>query len=287
MVPAKPPRATAARGVAASVAAALRFVARGSFAGTISFLITGDEEAAAVDGTVKLLAWAKERGEAFDHCLLGEPTSAESLGDMIKNGRRGSLTGHLTLLGRQGHVAYPNLADNPLKRLAAACQALYTPALDEGTEHFSPSNLEIVTVDVGNPAANVTPAQAKLVFNIRFNDRWNAESLAAELRQRLEKAIGAKTFELAFDPSNADAFLTAPGDFTQMVSDAIFEITQQKPKLSTTGGTSDARFIKNYCPVIEFGPTGKTMHAVDECVRVDELEALSSIYVRVLERYFS
>ena len=214
------------------------------------------------------------------------PLPPRLLGDTIKNGRRGSLTGRLTLFGRQGHVAYPNLADNPLRRLAAACHALYTPALDAGTEHFSASNLEIVTVDVGNPATNVIPSQAKLVFNVRFNDRWTAESLAVELGRRLDAAIDAKTFELKFDPSNADAFLTAPGDFTQTVSDAIFEVTQQKPKLSTTGGTSDARFIKNYCPVIEFGLVGKTMHAVDECAPVEELEALSDIYERVLERYF-
>ena len=272
-------------GVAAGVAAALAFTASGPFDGSISFLLTGDEEGPAVNGTVKLLEWAGARGEVFSHCLLGEPTSAETLGDTLKNGRRGSLTGRLTLQGVQGHVAYPHRADNPLKRLARACDALYAP-LDSGTTHFDPSNLEIVSVDVGNGASNVIPAEAKLVFNIRFCDLWSAASLGAELRGRLSQALGAAPFALSFDPSNADAFLTAPGDFTALVGDAVFAVTGRRPELSTAGGTSDARFIKNYCPVVEFGLVGKTMHAIDEAAPVAEIAALAAVYREVLGRYF-
>jgi succinyl-diaminopimelate desuccinylase len=274
-------------GLAASLAAALAFVAERPFTGAISFLVTGDEEGPAVNGTVKLLEWAKARGEVFDHCALGEPTSGAALGDIVKNGRRGSLTGRLTLHGRQGHVAYPHLADNPLRRIGRVCDALYAPSLDSGTPHFDASNLEIVTVDVGNRATNVIPAEAMLVFNVRFNDIWNAQSLAAELRGRVERALDGAGFTLTFEPSNADAFLTAQGAFTDLVGDAIHDVVGRRPAFRTNGGTSDARFIKNYCPVIEFGPVGKTMHALDECVPVAELEALERIYRRVLERYFA
>ena len=273
-------------GLAASLAAALAFVAERPFKGAIGFLVTGDEEGPAVNGTVKLLEWAKARGEVFDHCVLGEPTSGAVLGDIVKNGRRGSLTGRLTLQGRQGHVAYPHLADNPLRRIGRVCDALHAPALDSGTPHFDASNLEIVSVDVGNRATNVIPGEAILVFNVRFNDLWNARTLAFELRRRVALALGGAGFSLTFDPSNADAFLTAPGAFTDLVADAIQDVVGHRPVLATNGGTSDARFIKNHCPVIEFGPVGKTMHALDECVEVAELEALERIYRRVLERYF-
>jgi succinyl-diaminopimelate desuccinylase len=273
-------------GVAASVAAALRFVARGGFEGSISFLITGDEEGPAINGTVKLLDWALKRGESFDHCVLGEPTSVEKLGDIVKNGRRGSLTGRLKLFGKQGHVAYPHLADNPLRRLSAALDALHAPPLDGGTGDFAASNLEVVTVDVGNPASNVIPGEARLVFNIRFNDLWTPETLGAELAARLARVLSTGSYELRFEPSNAVAFLTARGAFTDLVAKAIRDVAGVETKLSTGGGTSDARFIKDACPVVELGLVGASMHGVDEWADVRELEDLTRIYERVLELYF-
>jgi succinyl-diaminopimelate desuccinylase len=273
--------------VAASLAAALRFVASGPFNGSISFLLTGDEEGPAVNGTVKLLEWARAQGERFDHCLLGEPTAATALGDTMKNGRRGSLTGRLTLLGKQGHVAYPQIADNPLRRLAAILDALYEPALDAGTPTFERSNLEVIGVDVGNPATNVIPAEVRLVFNVRFNDRWTPETLSAEIERRVAAAKRGAAYKLAFDPTNSVAFATPAGAFTDLVQRAAEETTGRRPKLSTGGGTSDARFIKDYCPVVELGPIGATAHAVDEQIAIDELEALSRLYERTLELYFS
>jgi succinyl-diaminopimelate desuccinylase len=277
-------------GVAASVSAVLRHLAAHGLPrkGSVAFLITGDEEGPAVNGTVKLLAWAKERGEGFDHCILPEPTNVETLGDMIKIGRRGSLTGRLTVHGMQGHVAYPHLADNPIRGIVRLMQALQTEALDEGTEHFSPSNFEFTTVDVGNPATNVIPATARATFNIRFNDLWTPESLEAEIRRRIEAAAGnAVRWEASFDPTNATAFLTAPGPFVSLVSDAVETATGRTPALSTTGGTSDARFIKDYCPVLEFGLVGQTMHKVDERVPTADVELLTSIFEDVLARYFA
>ena len=274
-------------GVAAALAAALRFVARGAFTGSISFLLTGDEEGPAINGTVKLIDWARARGERFDACLLGEPTSQAALGDTIKNGRRGSLNGRLTLSGRQGHVAYPQLADNPIRALAPVLEALQAPPLDSGTADFDPSNLEIVSVDVGNPATNVIPGEVRLVFNVRFNDRWTPATLAAEIERRVAAAAQGRRYGLAFDPTNAVAFLTRRGPFTDLVARAIEETTGVTPKLSTSGGTSDARFIKSACPVVEVGLVGATMHAVDERVAVDDLEALSRVYERTLELYFS
>ena len=273
--------------VAASVAAALRFVARGPFSGSISFLLTGDEEGPAVNGTIKLLEWARAQGERFDHCLLGEPTAAAQLGDTIKNGRRGSLTGRLTLFGKQGHVAYPQLVDNPLRRLAAVLDALHQPALDAGTPAFESSNLEAISVDVGNPTTNLIPAEVRLVFNIRFNDLWTPETLSAEIERRVAQAARGAPYALAFDPTNAVAFATPAGAFTDLVARAVEETTGRRPKLSTGGGASDARFIKDYCPVVELGPIGATAHAVDERVAVDELEALSRLYERLFELYFS
>ena len=274
-------------GVAAALAAALRFVARGAFKGSISFLLTGDEEGPAVNGTVKLLDWASQRGERFDACVLGEPTSQATLGDTIKHGRRGSLTGRLTLSGKQGHVGYPQLADNPIRRLAPILEALQAPPLDAGTPDFEPSNLEIVSVDVGNPATNVIPGEVRLVFNVRFNDRWTPETLAAEIERRVAAAAKGSRYALAFDPTNAVAFLTARGPFTDLVTRAIQETTGATPKLSTSGGTSDARFIKDACPVVDVGLVGATMHAVDERVTIDDLEALSRVYERTLELYFA
>ena len=277
-------------GIACMLAATLRFLeARGpDFGGSIAFLITGDEEGPAVNGTVKLLDWARTRGERFDHCLLGEPTNPERLGDMIKIGRRGSLTGRITVHGRQGHVAYPHRAENPIPGLLRLASALLAAPLDTGTAHFDASNLEFTTIDVGNPATNVIPATARAVFNIRFNDDWTTETLGAEIRRRLEEAAGnAVRFSLDLQPSNAPAFLTRPDAFVDLVSDAIQAETGRRPALSTTGGTSDARFIKDACPVIEFGLVGQTMHEVDERVAVADLDRLTAIYSRVLDAYFS
>ena len=274
-------------GVAAAAAAALRFIARRPFHGSVSFLITGDEEGPAVNGTVKLLDWAFARGELFDHCILGEPTCVSALGDTIKHGRRGSLNGRLTIHGRQGHVAYPQIAENPIRALAPVLAALLAPPLDQGNADFQPSNLEVVSVDVGNPAANVIPGEVRLAFNVRFNDLWTPESLSAEITRRVAAASGSMRTSLAFEPTNAVAFLTKPGPFTDLVAAAIQDVTGRKPELSTGGGTSDARFIKSACPVVELGLINATIHAVDERVALDDLEALSLIYERALERYFT
>jgi succinyl-diaminopimelate desuccinylase len=275
-------------GIAASIAAMLDFLAaRGSgFIGSIAFLITGDEEGPAVNGTVKLLDWARARGETFDHCVLGEPTNPERLGDMVKIGRRGSLTGRLTVHGKQGHVAYPHLAENPIPALLRLAAALVAEPLDGGTEHFDASNLELTTIDVGNPASNVIPAEARAVFNIRFSDLWSPESLADEIRNRLSRAAGTTRYELTFAPTNSVAFLTAPGPFVELVADAVAGETGRRPALSTTGGTSDARFIKRDCPVVEFGPVGATMHGIDERVAIEDLRQLTRIYGAILTRYF-
>jgi succinyl-diaminopimelate desuccinylase len=276
-------------GLAAMVSAALRFRRDNPQApGSIAFLITGDEEGPAINGTVKLLTWAHERGERFDHCLLGEPTNPASMSDMIKIGRRGSLTGKLTVNGKQGHVGYPHLADNPIRGMVRLLAALDATPLDGGTTHFDPSNLEVTTLDVGNPSSNVVPAQAKAVFNIRFNDSWTPETLAAEIERRLREAAGNLVrYELTFQPTNAVAFLTEPGPFVAMVADAVEAETGKRPALSTTGGTSDARFIKNYCPVVEYGVVGQTMHQIDECVAVADLTALERITHRLLDSYFA
>jgi succinyl-diaminopimelate desuccinylase len=275
-------------GLAAAVAAALRYVAReSSRKGSIGFLVTGDEEGPAVNGTVKLLEWALARGERFDHCIVGEPTSRERLGDTIKRGRRGSLTGRLTLIGKQGHVAYPQLADNPLRALAPVLAALNASPLDSGTPAFEASNLELTSIDVGNSAANVIPGQARLVFNTRFNDLWTPETLSAEIGERIGRAAGKMRYELSFDSTNAVAFLTAAGAFTELVAEATYDVVGRWPALSTSGGTSDARFIKSVCPVVEFGLVGDTMHAIDERAPIADIEALSRIYERVIERYFA
>ena len=274
-------------GIAAFVAAALAFVAeRGPPAGSIGLLITGDEEGPAINGTVKLLEWAHERGERFDHCIVGEPTSRAALGDMIKIGRRGSLNGRVVARGRQGHVAYPAKAANPIPPLLRVLQALVAP-LDAGTARFDASNLEITSIDVGNPAANVIPAQATAAFNIRFNDTWTNATLAAELRARAQAATEGADVALEFLPFNAPAFVTEPSPFTELAIAAVEEIAGRRPELSTTGGTSDARFIQAYAPVIELGLVGDTMHMVDERVPLADLATLTAIYRRILEHYFA
>jgi len=276
-------------GLAAMTSAAIRYRRENPDApGSIAFLVTGDEEGPAVNGTVKLLAWADARGERFDHCLLGEPTNPAAMSDMIKIGRRGSLTGKLAVQGIQGHVGYPHLAQNPIRGMVRLLAALDAAPLDAGTEHFDPSNLEVTTLDVGNPATNVIPAQAKAVFNIRFNDLWTPETLAAEIERRLREAAGNTVrYEISFEPTNAVAFLTQPGPFVAMAADAVEAETGKRPALSTTGGTSDARFIKNYCPVVEYGVVGQTMHQIDERVAIADLVTLERITHRLLAGYFA
>jgi succinyl-diaminopimelate desuccinylase len=255
--------------------------------GSISFLITGDEEGIAVNGTPKLLKWAAEHGEKFDHCILGEPSNVEAIGDTIKIGRRGSLNGHLIVSGRQGHVAYPERAENPIRGLVTLIAALQAEPLDNGTEHFPPSHLEFTTVDVGNKTVNLIPGEARARFNIRFNDAHTLDSLKSTLTQRAEKAAAGKIkFRFEWEPSNAGVFVTVPGPFTETVAQAIEEVTGRTPHLSTSGGTSDARFITAYCPVVEFGLVGQTMHAVDERVPIADLRALTTIYRKIIDRYF-
>jgi succinyl-diaminopimelate desuccinylase len=273
-------------GVAAMLAAAIAFVdEEPGFAGSIAFLLTGDEEGPAVNGTVKVLDWARREGEVFDHCILGEPTNPDRLGEMIKIGRRGSLTGRAVVSGMQGHVAYPDRARNPIDALPGLIAALKAP-LDAGTAHFDASNLEFTSVDVGNPASNVIPGQVRLTFNIRFNDQWTPQTLAEELARRAQAGAGNLPVALEFEPTNAVSFLTAPGPFVDLVAGTVRDLTGLDPALSTTGGTSDARFIKDYCPVIEFGLAGRTMHQIDEHVPVSDIVGLTSIYGEILRRYF-
>ena len=273
-------------GVAAMAAAALQYIAdNGPPRGSIAFLITGDEEGPAINGTPKLLSWARAQGEVFDHCILGEPSSRNTLGDEIKIGRRGSLSGVLTVHGVQGHVAYPAKADNPIRRLLPMVTALHQP-LDDGTAHFERSNLEVTSVDVGNPTVNVIPAKAVAKFNVRFNDAHTLEGLQDLLKQRVAESAGNARYDLAFLPGASASFITEPGPFVEIIADAIGAETGLQPQLATGGGTSDARFIKDHCPVVEVGVVNASMHAVDERVPVADLEAVTRIYRGILERYF-
>lgn len=277
-------------GIACAVAAVLDYLQAqgGKPKGSISFLITGDEEAIAVNGTVKLLKWAADRGEAFDHCILAEPSSAATLGDGIKIGRRGSLSGTLKVEGKQGHVAYPERADNPVPGLVRIVSALMTEPLDQGSDHFQPSNLEFTSVDVGNQAVNVIPMRAQASFNIRFNDCHTQDSLRALIEERAAKAAGNSVkWKIDWMQSNADVFLTEPGAFTGHLVAAIRDVTGIEPNLNTLGGTSDARFITHHCPVLEFGLVGQTMHQVDERVAIADLARLTAIYRNFIDRYFS
>ncbi len=271
--------------IACFAAATARFLAeRGAdFGGSISLLITGDEEGVSINGTRKLLEWITARGERLDACVVGEPTNARVLGDMVKIGRRGSMTGHLTVEGVQGHTAYPHLADNAAHRLVAMLQALITAPLDEGTAHFQPSTLQVSTIDIGNPASNVIPGLARASFNIRFNDRWTSASLTDWIRARLDAAGGRYTLDIQV---SGESFLTPPGPFSALVATAIERVSGRKPELSTTGGTSDARFIHHYCPIAEFGLVGLTMHKVDECVPLADMAELTEIYRTLLDLYF-
>ena len=256
--------------------------------GSISFLITGDEEGVAINGSPKLLGWAAARGEKFDHCVLGEPGNVSELGDTIKVGRRGSQNGVLVVAGKQGHVAYPHRADNPVRGLVKLMTALMDEPLDAGSNKFDPSNLEFTSIDIGNPTVNLIPGEARARFNIRFNDCHSFASLQALVDKRAEKAAAGKVrWRIEWEPSNADVFYTEPSAFTGVVVNAVAEVTARKPRLSTSGGTSDARFIKDYCPVVEFGLVGTTMHATDERVPVADLAKLTAVYRKILDNYFA
>jgi succinyl-diaminopimelate desuccinylase len=272
--------------IAAFVAAASRFLgARGDgFKGSISLLITGDEEGPSINGTRKVLEWLKGRGETLDACLVGEPTNPTRLGEAIKIGRRGNLYATLTVLGTQGHTAYPDLADNAAHRIVRMLGSMVSEPLDRGSEHFQPSTLQVATIDVGNPAGNIVPGRASARINIRFNDRHTPQSLEAWLKRHCD-AVGGK-YELAVELSGP-VFLTPPGPLSALIADAVERHTGLKPSLGTAGGTSDARFIKDYCPVAEFGLVGQTMHKVDERVPVADLERLVAIYQTILEGYFA
>jgi len=274
-------------GIAAFIAAAVPFVAaRAGLPGTVTLLLTADEEGPSVNGTAKLLAHALKAGMHFDAAIVGEPTSRARLGDMVKIGRRGSLSATLRVRGRQGHVAYPHLADNPVPVLVRLLYRLTTLKLDDGSTDFQPSNLEVTSVDVGNPAGNVIPGEATARFNIRFNDRWSLQSLADFLRAELDSAAAGSAYEL-IPGRNSEWFLTRSDDLVAPLAEAIRDVTGIEPELSTSGGTSDARFFKGVCPVVEFGLVGDTMHQVDERAPVADLHALAAIYGGFLDRFFA
>ena len=272
--------------VACFAAAAERFTARygRDFAGSISLLITGDEEGPGINGTVKVLDWMRRRGETIDACLTGEPTNPTTLGETIKIGRRGSLNARLTVVGTQGHAAYPERADNPIPHLLRMLGALTVKPLDQGNAHFQPSTLVVTTIDVGNPTTNVIPAKARAGFNIRFNDLHSGASLSQWIRERCESVGGRFELEIAV---SGESFLTPPGRLSEVVAGAIRQVTGRTPELSTTGGTSDSRFIKDVCPVLDFGMVGQTMHQANENVSVADVRALARIYEAVLDRYFA
>jgi succinyl-diaminopimelate desuccinylase len=256
--------------------------------GSISLLITGDEEGLAVNGTVKLLEWLKARGEKIDHCVVGEPTSVGRAGDTLKIGRRGSINFKLMVTGVQGHVGYPQKAKNPIPVLAELVTQFASHKLDKGNEHFDPSTLAFTTMDVGNNVTNVIPGEARAAFNIRFNDKHTPDSLinwVKDRTQRIAQESGCR-IEISSQTSGV-SFLTVPGKFTQLVSDTVASVIGQSPFFSTSGGTSDARFIKDFCPVVELGLAGATMHKADECVPVAEIAALTDIYAALLQAYFA
>ena len=256
--------------------------------GSISFLITGDEEGPSVNGTRKVLDWMAAKGEKIDACLVGEPTNPDKLGDMIKIGRRGSLNCTITVTGTQGHVAYPQLADNPVPKLLKMLAALTEKALDDGNDHFPATNLEVTTVDVNNPTTNLIPAQASARFNIRFNDMHSGASLTDLIKDRCAQAMAGETGSYDLDISiSGESFLTPPGHLSDVVAGAVKAVTGLDPELSTTGGTSDARFIKDHCAVVEFGLINETAHKVDENALVSEVHDLARIYEDALRRFFA
>ena len=289
-------------GIACFLAAVEAHLAKGkAVPGSISFLITGDEEGPAVNGTSAILDWLVEDGETIDACIVGEPTNPDAIGDAVKIGRRGSVSGTIIVKGVQGHAAYPHLADNPARGVVALVSALMAEPFDEGTKDFQPTNLEVTSIDIGNPAFNVIPAQASARFNIRFNDTWNAESIQKEIERRLGIAANDQTlrpplvdgprppvdFSIEYAARPSHVFLTKDDRLIASLSNAVEEITGKRPELSTGGGTSDARFIKDVCPVVEFGLVGQTMHQVDERVSLADLETLTEIYGKFIDEFFA
>ena len=278
--------------IAAFIGACARFLGKRGrdFGGSISLLITGDEEGPAVNGTVKMLKRLAERGETIDACVVGEPTSSKRFGDMMKIGRRGSMTVDMTVRGIQGHVAYPERLDNAVHRLSALIEALVREPIDKGSTHFQPTSLQFTTVDVGNKATNIAPGVVKARFNTRFNDLWTSKTLLAHLQERIERANtklgGNGTIEYSVEVSG-ESFYTPPGPLSDLVAGAVRDVAGIECELSTTGGTSDARFIRSYCPVLEFGLVGETMHKVDEKSAIEDLKTLSRVYETVLDRYFA
>lgn len=275
-------------GVAAFAAAAVDFVRNTPPEGAIILTITGDEEGVATDGTVALLDWMKERGEAMSVCLVGEPTCPDRMGDMMKIGRRGSVTAHFTATGVQGHVAYPHRARNPVAAIASLISRLSAEPVDNGTEHFDPSTLAATTIDTGNPTTNVIPATCRASVNVRFNDLHTGDSLSEWLRAQANAVAAETGVEIATETRiSGEAFLTPPGEFSDIIASAVEAETGLRPELSTSGGTSDARFVKDHCPVVEFGLVGRTMHQVDEKVEIAQIGQLKDIYSRILAAYFA
>jgi len=273
--------------IAAFASAAAGAIEEGIVHGSISFLITGDEEGPSVNGTKKVLGWLQDQGERIDHCLVGEPTNPHRIGEMMKIGRRGSMNSILTVNGKQGHVAYPHLADNAAHLLVQMLHALTREPLDGGNDHFQPSSLQITSIDIGNPTENIIPGTAEGRFNIRFNDIHTSDTLTCWIRETLDNvAGGADRYSLKIRVSG-ESFVFPPGELSEIISAGIEKVTGRKPELSTTGGTSDARFIKDYCPVAEFGLVGETMHKIDERCSLDDIRALTDIYRVVLSRYFT
>lgn len=274
-------------GVACFVAAALRHIENNGVRGSISLLITGDEEGPSINGTTKVLDWLEAREERIDACVVGEPTNPEQLGDMIKIGRRGSLTCVLTVKGKQGHAAYPQQADNPIPKLAIMIDRLSRVEIDGGSENFENTNLEVTIVSVPNTASNVIPAEAKAVFNIRYNDNWDRARMVGWVREKTAAIAGEIGAEIQLHlAGTGDVFLTKPGPLVDAMREAISAVTGRQPELSTGGGTSDARFIQAYCPVIEFGLVNQTIHQVNENVAVADLHQLTAIYERFIAGYF-
>jgi len=275
-------------GVAAFTAAAIDFVRDTPPDGSIVLAITGDEEAEGIDGTRALLDYMKDAGERMDVCLVGEPTCPNSMGEMIKIGRRGSLNAHFRVIGKQGHAAYPHRANNPMPAMMRLMDQLASHTLDDGTDHFDPSTLAIVTVDTGNPATNVIPAETRATVNIRFNDMHSGGSLTTWLEEHAAAIRDSFCVQIELKVKiSGESFITPPGDLSDLVSKAVQAETGVTPELSTSGGTSDARFMKHHCPVVEFGLVGQSMHEVDENVEVAQIHQLKSIYTRILKDYFA
>ena len=275
-------------GVAAFAAAAIDFVEETPPDGSVVLAITGDEEGPAKDGTVALLDWMQAQGERMDHCLVGEPTCPNVMGEMMKIGRRGSMNGYFTVTGVQGHAAYPHRANNPLPAMARLLDQISSASLDAGTEHFDASTLAVVTIDTGNPATNVIPAQCRATVNIRFNDAHSGASLTEWLQEHANKVAQVFDVRIDLDVSiSGESFMTPPGELSDLVARAIQIETNRTPALSTSGGTSDARFVQHHCPVVEFGLVGKTMHQVDERVEIAQIHQLKAIYTRILRDYFA